>query len=173
MVDSNPTGNAIGVGYTGKSGVPSGNGHTEEAEARWIREELDLGPFCGQPVLLRYDYITDDVVNGPGLCLDNLAIEAIGFHDDVESGENGWHGEGFIRHDNRLPQRYIVQLVEFGDSVSVRQLPVHVNGWGQADIEGFGGQVEHALLIISAIAPVTTERADYCVRLEYLQQASD
>jgi hypothetical protein len=173
MVDSNPTGNAIGVGYTGKSGIPSRNRNPEGADARWIREKLDLGPFCGQPVLLRFDYITDDMVNGPGLCLDNLAIEAIGFHDDVESGENGWYGEGFIRHDNRLPQHYIVQIVEFGDSVSVRQLPVHVNGWGQARIEDFGGQVEHALLIISAIAPVTTERANYRVRLEYLPQASD
>ena len=171
MTDYNPNGNALGPGYSGKSGAPA-----EEAaiyEPAWVREELDLSAYCRQKVLLRFDYITDDAVNKPGLCLDDLELAAVGFKDDVESGEDGWIAQGFIRHDNVLPQHYLVQLIEFGQVPSVRQLLVSVEGQGAWLIKGFGDEVQRALLIISAITPGTTEMAEYNLQLEQLTQARD
>ena len=173
--DYNPNGHALGPGYTGRSGAPIAAGQParmDDTDAVWVRETMALKPFCGQQAMIRFDYVTDDAVNKPGLCLDDLALDPLGFLDDVESGADEWQAEGFLRHDNRLPQRYIVQLVEFGQVPKVRRLPVGSDGRGEWLIEGFGGEVERALLIISAIAPVTTQTASYRLRLEQLPQAS-
>jgi immune inhibitor A len=168
MTDYNPEGNAWGPGYTGQSGdtVSFAMRQGEGSDAQWVREEIDLGAYVGSEVLVRFDYITDDGVNRPGLCLDSLALRAIGWRDDVEEGEAGWHTEGFIRHNNHVPQRFVVQLVEFTPQPQLRRLTAEPGQELQWTIEGLGGRVERALLIVSAIAPVTTERASYRLRMQ-------
>jgi len=78
MSDYDPNGNALAPGYTGASGIDR---ETDDpsAEPVWVREEIDLTAYAGGPLLLRFDYVTDDAVNGAGLCLDNLAVQAIGW----------------------------------------------------------------------------------------------
>jgi len=157
MTAYNPVGNALGPGYTGQSGRQG----DEEGGPQWVREEIDLSPYGGRRVLLRFDYITDDAVNRPGLCLDDFELEALGWQDDVESSGEGWRSEGFIRHDNRLPQRFVVQLVEFAPQPRLTRHVVEPGQELQWTISGMGGDIDRALLIVSAIAPVTTERAAY------------
>jgi len=164
MTGYDPNGNALGPGYTGKSG--SSPEDEAEAEPIWMREEMDLGAYCGGKVLLRLDYVTDEAVNRPGLCLDNLTLHPLGLVDDVETGEGYWHARGFVRHENVLQQRYIVQVVEFGREPRVRRLPVDADGQGAWIIEGFGREVTRALVIVSAIAPVTTQTASYHLEIE-------
>ena len=159
-----PAGDALGPAYTGKSGVPLGN--TADGEAMWVEERLDLSEYCGSQVIVRFDYVTDEAVNRPGLCLDDIRLDAVGFFDDVESGEDEWQAVGFLRHDNRLRQSYIVQVVEFDALPRVTRLPVDAKGQAEAVIDSFGGEVQRALLIVSAIAPTTTEATPYTVRLE-------
>ncbi len=84
-----------------------------------------------------------------------------GWQDDVESSGEGWRSEGFIRHDNRLPQRFVVQLVEFAPQPRLTRHVVEPGQELQWTISGMGGDIDRALLIVSAIAPVTTERAAY------------
>jgi hypothetical protein len=168
MTDYNPNGNALGPGYSGKSGASPG-GAPEQAPS-WEREELDLGAYCGQKVVVRFDLVTDDAVNLPGLCLDDLELRAIGFADDVEAGEEGWVARGFVRLENSLPERYIVQVVELGSETKVSRVPVGSDGKGEWVIRGLGSSVERALLIISAVAPATTEVARYDLRLEQSTQ---
>jgi hypothetical protein len=153
--DANPLGNALGPGYTGKSG------QREHGPPVWLYEEVSLGAFCGQVVTIRFDYITDDAVNKAGLCLDDVAIKAIGFYDDMESGDGEWHAEGFIRHENILPQRYLVQSIEHTPTPRVRRWPVGSDGRGQWVFEGLGAEMPRITLIIAALAPGTTERAGY------------
>ena len=50
-----PLGNSYGPGYTGKSG--------DSGVPRWIEETVDLTPYAGKKVLLRFEYITDEAVN--------------------------------------------------------------------------------------------------------------
>ncbi|MFH1086742.1 MAG: hypothetical protein V1772_13395 [Chloroflexota bacterium] len=156
-----PTGDALGWGYTDRSGVAA-----ESADPpRWVRESLDLTPYAGQVVRVRWDYVTDDAINRQGLCLDNVRVAAIGFADDVEAGEGAWRSAGFLRHDNTLAQGWIVQLVTWeGGQPRVQRLAVGADGQGAWDLPPEAGS--HALLIIGAVAPVTTVPAPYRLRLE-------
>ena len=52
-------------------------------------DDVDLTPYAGSEVLVRFEYVTDDAVNGRGLCLDDFAIDEIGWADDAES-DGGW-----------------------------------------------------------------------------------
>jgi hypothetical protein len=150
--DANPNGNSYGWGWTGASGGGD--------SPRWIEQEVDLSDYTGQKVLVRFEYITDAAVNLSGFAVDDIRIPEIGFEDDGESGDNGWQAAGFVRNNNTLPQRFIVQLIEHGRDTRVRRLELNDDQTGAWDIE-LGGDVRDAILVISAIAPVTTEVASY------------
>ncbi|MBN1178637.1 MAG: immune inhibitor A [Anaerolineae bacterium] len=145
--DTNPNGNSFGWGYTGESGG-------------WIQERVDLSPYAGQDVLVRFEYITDDAVNRPGFALDDVSIPEIGYFSDLEDGDGGWEPAGFIRHANVLPQRWIVQVVTFGAQTSVERMELDAEQTGSWQIP-LGNGVRRAIIVITAYAPVTTEPASY------------
>ena len=153
--DTNPTGNSFGHAYTGKSGESETEGPV------WVKEEVDLTPYVGQEVLIRFEYITDDAVNHVGLCVDDIAIPELGYFYDVEEGEDGWVAEGFIRTDNVLPQRFLVQLIELDSEPRVRRMELDEKQEGRLVVRGLGEEVERAVLVVSGLAPVTTELASY------------
>jgi|YNPBryunderm2012_1023409.scaffolds.fasta_scaffold08098_2 hypothetical protein len=148
----NPNGNSFGWGYTGRSGGKS--------KAEWIQEKVDLTPYAGKRVLIRFEYITDDAVNRPGFALDDVAIPEIGYFSDFEADGGGWEAAGFVRHANVLPQRWLVQLVLFGPRPTVQRLDLNPDQTGEWEIP-LGGGVDRAVVVISAYAPVTTEVASY------------
>jgi len=94
-------------GYTGVSGAKG----SSPTGARWVEECFDLSHYAGQPVWIRFDYVTDEAVNRPGLCVDDISIPELGYWHDAESGDDGWMAQGFVRCDNIVPQRYILQLI--------------------------------------------------------------
>ena len=63
--------------------------------------------------------------------------------------------------DNTLPQKFLVQVVEIGDEIQVKQVPLDEVNHGTLTINGMGKTVEKAILIISGLTPVTTETAGY------------
>ncbi len=148
----NPNGNSFGWGYTGRSGGGS--------KAEWIQEKVDLTPYAGQKILVRFEYITDDAVNRPGFALDDVAVPEIGYFSDFEADGGGWEAAGFVRHANVLPQRWLVQLVLFGPQTTVQRLTLNPDQTGEWEIP-LGGGVERAVVVVSAYAPVTTEVASY------------
>ncbi len=149
---TNPNGNSFGWAYTGMSG--------DKNQAEWIQEQIDLSPYAGQQVLVRFEYITDDAVNRPGFVLDDIAIPEIGYQSDFESDDGGWEAAGFIRHANVLPQRWLVQLVLYSTATTVQRLEVGPDQSGQWEIP-LGNGTSRAVIAISAMAPVTTEPASY------------
>ena len=151
--DSNPNGNSFGHAYTGQSGFG------DEAPV-WVEEEIDLTPYVGQEILLRFEYITDDAVNRAGFCVDDIAIPELDYFDDAEK-EGQWIAEGFVRTDNILPQRFLVQLIVLGPEVEVRRMELDEAQTGRLVVEGMGGEVEKAVLVVSGTTPVTTELASY------------
>ena len=150
---SNPQGNSFGSAYTGVSGGRD--------EPQWVLEEIDLSAYAGRPVLIRFEYITDDAVNRAGFCVDDIAIPELDYAYDFETGDDGWDGEGFIRTDNVLPQRFTVQLIEIGDGTRVRHMALDELQEGRLEVRGLGSELDRAVLIISGYAPVTTELAGY------------
>ena len=159
--DTNPNGNSFGHAYTGKSGP------VDEAPG-WVEEKVDLTPYVGREILLRFEYITDDAVNHAGFCVDDIAIPELGYFHDADTsaklstGSNEqWIAEGFIRTDNILRQRFLVQLIELGPGVKVRRMELDETQTGHLVVEGLGREVQRAVLVVSGLAPVTTELASY------------
>ena len=145
---ANPNGNSFGAAYTGASGG-------------WIEETFDLGPYAGQRVLLRFEYVTDDAVNRAGWLIDDISIPEIGYHNNFEAGPGDWQSSGFIYSDNRVSQRYLVQLIVMGDEPRVVRMPLDEEQRGRLELRGLGREFDTAVLVIAAMAPVTTEVAAY------------
>jgi immune inhibitor A len=162
--DSNPNGSSFGWAYTGHSG----NGGALE----WVMEQVDLSEYVGQEVLVRFEYITDDAVNKPGLLLDDVSIPEIGYSADFEVDDDGWESAGFIRHANVLPQRWIVQLVLFGDVTRVERLELGDDQDGEWTIPLGDDSAYRAVIAVSAMAPVTTEMGSYSYEIEVGQTDS-
>jgi len=149
--DYNPNGNNFGWAYTGMSGGGE--------EPRWIREEVDLSDYVGGEVLIRFEYITDDAVNRAGFAVDDIWIPELDYEYDAET-DDGWEAEGFIRMDNVLPQRWIVQVIETaGPETRVRRIELDEEQKGEYLIDA--DEVDQVVLVVSALAPSTTEVATY------------
>ncbi len=155
----NPTGNALGPGYTGVSG--------DAGAPAWVQEVFDLGEFAGGPLWIQFSYVTDDAVNTEGWFIDNVAIPALGYTDSFEGDVAGWESEGWVLTDNRLPQRWLLQLMEFdGDHLTnVARVSVDADGAASIAIDGLGGN-RHAVIAISGMTRKTVEPARYWYRIE-------
>ena len=163
MTDTNPNGNSFGWALTGCSGDPESTEAGDECNAKWIEQSADLTPYAGQEeVLIRFQYITDDAVNYPGFFVDDISIPEIDYSYDAEADNGDWQSEGWLRTDNILKQRWMVQLIEMvnGQDPVITRLPVDENGAGEWSIGDLSRNKE-AILAISALAPVTTETAPY------------
>ncbi len=122
---------------------------------------MDLSPYAGKEILLRFEMVTDDAVNHPGLLVDNLRIPEINWQDNVEDGDAGWTSDGWIRTDNAVKQGWLVQLLEMGGgTLTVERLNVGPDGAGELKLENMA-DLDEVMMTVSAIAPVTTEKADY------------
>jgi hypothetical protein len=151
---ANPSGNSYGCGWNGTS-------------SGWIDEKVDLSDFVGTQVTLRFDYVTDAAVNGKGMAIDDLAIDAIGYATDLENDLGGWTAEGFVRVQNKLPQTMSVSIVTYSKNggISVEQRSFQ----GEILISGSelgGADVEKIVLVISGTTPFTREKANYSIDLE-------
>ncbi len=152
----NPTGNAVGPGYTGVSGGGDA--------AVWTNQQVDLSAFAGKKILLRFEYVTDQAYNRSGAALDDIRVPEIGFSDDAEQ-DTGWVANGFLRSDNHIPQTYQLRLIEWTDrGASVQSIPVADDGSAHIQVPSLGGTTTRAVLAISGTAPATLEVAKY--RLE-------
>ena len=148
----NPQGNSLGPGYTGNSGGGD--------NPIWIEQEADLTAFVGGEILLRFEYVTDDAIHLAGFALDDLTIDEIGFADEMEDRDPVWNAQGFIRHDNHLPQRYILQVIYLGDDVRVETLDLADDQSGSWTLN-LNDRADEAILIVAATTPVTTLPAGY------------
>jgi immune inhibitor A len=142
-----PEGQNYGNGYTGQSGG-------------WVADQVDLSAFVGEKVLLRFEYVTDDAVNNPGMAVDDICLVETRQCDDAET-PGDWVAEGFVRVAAALPQRYAVQVVEFGDAIRIQQVPLDARNRGQLTVPFAAERLARAVVVVSGLTPVTTEPALY------------
>ena len=134
------------------------------AGSGWRRETIDLTPFAGQVILLRFQYVTDQLVTGDGLALDNITIPEIGFYDSVEQPAGGWVAEGFLRATGYIPQTWSLQLVTFGATgPSVTALSLSVAQSASFTVDP-GSGYRAPILIVAATAPQTLQPAYFTLR---------
>lgn len=133
----------------------------------WREERIDLTPYAGQEVAIRFEYITDPILTYDGLALDNITVPEIGFFDDAESDLGEWAAEGFVRAPGKLPQQWHLLLVtRSATGLEVEELAVDSAGQLISDITS--GSSEPALLIVAASAPRTLTPAGYELVLSQL-----
>jgi immune inhibitor A len=124
---SNDSGLSFGQAYTGRSGAGQTPG--------WVEEAVDLTPFVGKTVLLRFEYVTDDAYNADGVGIDTIAMDEIGFFDGAESGDGGWVAEGFVRTRNTFVPRYSVRVFRPGANPDVQTLALDDQNHGVLTIQ--------------------------------------
>ncbi|HJS18075.1 MAG TPA: hypothetical protein VJ785_04975 [Anaerolineales bacterium] len=147
-----PSGNSYGWGYNGQT-----NG--------WVTETVDLSQFAGQNVQIRFEYITDQALNGQGLLLDDVRVDAIDYQSDFEADDGGWKGEGFVRVDNVLPQTYGLSLIVKGaNGTTVTQIPVNPDQTAEIPLSLDNG--EEAILIVTGTTRFTTQPAAYQIEIK-------
>ena len=147
----NPTGSAYGWGYTGYSG--SGDSPV------WIQERINLSAYAGEEILLRFEYLTDASINGEGLVLDDMRLDAVGYSTDFEDDDGGWEAEGFVRIANVLPQTYRLVLVGTGAEPIVEEIQLDANN--QADLDISRMKLDSETIIILGTTRHTWQRAPY------------
>jgi immune inhibitor A len=61
----------------------------------WVEARFDLAKYAGSKLLLRFRYSTDGGLALPGWAIDQIAIDATGFSDTCENGNQGWTVQGW------------------------------------------------------------------------------
>jgi immune inhibitor A len=146
--DHNPRNTSYGRGYTGTT-------------LQWQQESLDLTPYVGNEILIRFHVITDFTTNQEGLQLDDIEIPEIGFFDSAEDDAAGWEARGFVRSSNFVPVEWIVWLIKFTNPIDIQWIEVNQDQEVEFVLEGVGDEFPYAALVVSPTAPLTTKELDY------------
>ena len=143
----------FGPAYSGRSG----GGETPD----WVEERIDLSDYAGSRVFLRFEYLTDEGVNGPGWAIDDIAVPEIGFLDDAESDVGGWQRAGFRRLAGPLPQRFELRLITLGPAPEVEAVPLDAKNRAELSLTGLGTEYQSAVIVIVGVTEGTTELGRY------------
>ena len=147
-VSDEATTNQYGEGWTGSSGTD------------WIDEEVDLTPFAGSEILLRFEYVTDQSYNGQGFALRDVRIPQIGL-DEPGAVEGAWTPDGWLRVDAPIPEHWNLRVVRWTPQ-GVRVDPVAVDVDGTASFK-LDESASRSMLVVAATAPRTLLPASYSV----------
>jgi immune inhibitor A len=150
--DEDPVKQAYGPGYSGNSG----GGDTP----KWVEESIDLSPFAGQKVALRFEYVTDGGLNTPGWAIDDVRVPEIGLSDDAET-DGDWTANGFQRLTGPIAQKFAVQVIEVGGQTNVSQVELDSANDATIDLRGPDQGVVKSIVVIAAESEGTSEEARY------------
>ena len=150
-VSENPLGNSYGHGFTGADD--------------WQEVTVSLADYAGQDALVRFHYVTDDAIHGPGACVRDLSVSWNDAGADANAGE--WQPDGFVLVNNRVRQDWIVWVMSDGPQPSAARLPLRWDAGQQrytgsmpAPAPGNGGSV---VVAVSPVAPATMQPGRYRV----------
>ena len=146
----NPIGNGFGSGYTGHSGG-------------WLREQIDLKNYSNEKdLLIRFQYVTDDAINGSGLCIKEMQISSDRSSNikDLKVDVNGFHIT-----DNLVSQNFIVQVIEQGTQNKVSSIDIDENNVGQIVLDP-SGMTDNLVVAVASLAPKTLGRANYRLTID-------
>lgn len=152
---ADPNGQNYGNGYTGTSSA---------AKPDWWQEQIDLTPYAGTEVLLRFEYVTDEAYSGPGVALKDIRVPAVGF-DDAASGYSGWTQSGWLLTANSVPERFIVQAIANGAAPAVYRMPLDTANHGSLSLSARIPAGQSVVVVVSALAPKTSEVGAFTLQI--------
>jgi hypothetical protein len=157
LVPDNAQGGEFGPGFTGRSQDKRNN------IKGWIQESISLNNFVGQPVLIRFEVLTDSAIADGGFAIDDIEIPELGYITDLEASDGGWQADGFVRLGWRVPQMWSVRYIQNGSAPQVYPLELNDQNLGQWTL---GASSQGGVLVIVATTPFVTEPASYWLSLE-------
>jgi hypothetical protein len=80
----------------------------------WQPQSVNLSPFAGGEVLVRFEYVSLPYGTNNGIAIDNIAVAEIDFADDTESDNSAWTLNGWQRVNNTVDQAFLVQAASVG-----------------------------------------------------------
>ena len=126
-------------------------------QAVWVGDEMDLSPYAGGEVTVRFHYITDLFENRFGFALDEIEIPEIGYSEGAESPSD-WVADGFVRVPGQLDQPWIVRLVDPADATVVTDLDIEQ---GSARVELILEPGRPVTIVVAPVALATAVPASY------------
>ena len=103
-------------------------------------------------------------MNGEGLLLDDISIDAMNYQSDFEADDGGWEAAGFVRFENVLPQTYRLALITKGDTTTVTQIPLNADQ--TAEIPLSLGSGDEAVLVVTGTTRFTRLPAAYQIEIK-------
>ena len=168
-------------GCGGRATDPNGNnraitesGGITGSSDGWQDCSLDLTPFAGGPVLIRFEYDTDQAVTEPGYAVDNVKLvdgdNKIWRTTKFEKRARAWRfgGDGlkeWIRLRPLAPNKPLVQIVAVSDDLVIRKtltrraFTVTDDGLVLARPRSLSGS--QVTLIFTGTAPIATDPFAY------------
>ena len=142
-----------GHGQLGAYG-PAWGGHSAEANSSsngWQRETIDLTPYHGQQIQLRFDVVTDFEQSGRGFAVTDLSVAGA-------AEPPVWQPNGFVETGVTLPQRWAVHLIREGQTPEV--IPLTLDDLNRAQATLSLGEAGGALIVMP-LTPFGETTADY------------
>lgn len=134
-----------------------------DAAGGWVRESVALDPYVGRTVLVRFHLLTDFEDLGQGFAVDDISIPELNYFTDVESGDDGWQAQGFVRAGLQLPQQWAVRLIRNSAPTEIITLPLNERNQAQLPVD-LGP--EGGTLVIVATTPFAETPARYWLHVE-------
>ena len=153
--DSNPVGNSYGYGYTGLSDG-------------WRDGAASLAQYAGRDAMVRFHYVTDDAINGPGMCVREMRISG----EPHADGWENWAADGFVLVNNRVRQDWIVWVIVDGPEPSVTRASLTRDAENDRRVAAVPVNVspdQRLLVAVAPIAPATMAEAKYRIRVQSQQ----
>lgn len=146
------------AGYTGKT-------------ANWLPDTISLSAYAPGRVLLRFEVNSSYATDYGGMAIDDLRIRTIDYHDGFETPDDSWVADGWIRTDNRLPNKTWLQVAQdTGDRLHVsRQL---MRGSGDLTIDLLPG-ASQAIVAVSPVVQHTSLKTKYRLAFDLLNAAGE
>ena len=153
---ADPLGHNLGNGYTNVSG----NGK----EPAWVQERVDLTPYAGKEILVRFEYVTDEGRALGGFALDDIELST-GFGDDAEAGDAGWVANGFVRSTNVVAERWVVQVIRFAADRATVTRSLVTDGTLELDLDASSDR-RPPLLAVTPLAVRSVEAVPFEIAVE-------
>ena len=139
--------------------------------SNWLPERINISDYAPGRILLRFEVNSNYATDYRGMAIDDLRIGAINYRDSFEAPDDNWVADGWVRTDNRLPNKTWLQVVQDArDGLHISRSLLHGDGELTVDLQPGVSQV---LVAVSPVVPHTSLKTEFELELNLLSAAGD
>ncbi len=124
----------------------------------WVDEQVDLTPYVGKKIRIRFEYLTQAGDLTPGMFIDDIQVKSVDFMDDVEKLDSGWEAQGFMRVPATVPWNWAVTVVDRAEPVTISKMTIPETNSATMKVKvGKSG----AVVVVDGMAPFIYGSANF------------